>query len=120
MSEQTVTTNSEDTQPAASAVETKAGSPKPPNVVWDDSNMKMHYANVVNATCTREEVNIFFGLNQAWNGTEKEFNVNLTDRIMLNPFTAKRLMQLLTNLLQDYESRNCKLDVEVRDRQPSV
>ena len=120
MSEQTVTTNSEDTQPAASAVETKAGSPKPPNVVWDDSNMKMHYANVVNATCTREEFNIFFGLNRAWNGTEKEFNVNLTDRIMLNPFTAKRLMQLLTNLLQEYESRNGKLDVEVRDRQPSA
>ncbi len=120
MSEQVATSNSKDPQPATKEVETKAGSPKPPNVVWDDSNMKMHYANVVNATCTREEVNIFFGMNQAWNGTEKEFNVNLTDRIVLNPFTAKRLMVLLTNLLQQYESRNGKLEVEVRDQPPSV
>ncbi len=49
-----------------------------------------------------------------------ELKVNLTDRVVLNPFTAKRLMLLLTKLLQEYETRHGKLEVEVRDRSPSV
>ncbi len=98
----------------------KAGAPRAPKkVVWDDSNMRMSYANVVNATHTREEVTIFFGINKTWNATEEEFTVNLSDRIVLNPFAAKRLLILLTGVLQDYEARHGKLQIELRD-QPTV
>ena len=38
---------------------------------WDDSKMQTTYANVVNASSTREEVSIFFGTNQTWKAKPK-------------------------------------------------
>ncbi len=90
----------------------EVGKPALPTVKWDDSNMKTSYANVVNAASTREEVTLFFGTNQTWNpvGT-KEFNVNLSDRIVLSPFAAKRLWTLMGAVLQEYEKRFGSLDL---------
>ncbi len=87
-----------------------------PKVRWDDSNMRSSYANVVNATSSREEVTIFFGTNQTWNATDDEFTVRLTERIILNPFAAKRLMTLLGSLLKEYESRYGVLDIETQQK----
>lgn len=76
------------------------------SVKWDDSKMQTTYANVVNAASTREEVSIFFGTNQTWNVAEqKELIIQLTDRIVLNPYAAKRLTVLLSRILKDYETR---------------
>ena len=84
---------------------TKA-SPAVPKVNWDDAQMTSSYANVVNAASTREEVAIFFGTNQTWNlAQEREVTVQLTNRIILNPFAAKRLMLLLGGILKEYEGR---------------
>jgi hypothetical protein len=76
-----------------------------PAVVWDDSNMKSTYANVCNVSSTREEVVVVFGTNQAWKGSEAEVTVQLSDRIILSPFAAKRLSLLLSNVVAQYESR---------------
>ncbi|GMQ76975.1 MAG: hypothetical protein BMS9Abin01_2280 [Gammaproteobacteria bacterium] len=77
-----------------------------PKVSWDDSQMTTSYANVVNAASTREEVAIFFGTNQTWNlAKDQEVSVQLSNRIILNPFAAKRLMTLLGSILKEYESR---------------
>ena len=77
-----------------------AGAPRP-TVNWDDSSMKTSYANVVNAASTREEVTLFFGTNLTWNPNEaKEFNVRLSDRVVLSPFAAKRLWILLGAVLK--------------------
>ncbi|WP_108259002.1 DUF3467 domain-containing protein [Mangrovicoccus ximenensis] len=92
-----------------------AGESQTPKVVWDDSNMRMSYANVVNATSTREEVTLFFGVNKTWNASEKEFHVALTDRIVVNPFAAKRLVMLLSGVLAQYEKRYGPLDLDLRD-----
>ena len=89
----------------------KAG-PKAPRVKWDDSNMRSSYANVVNATSSREEVTLFFGTNQTWNASDDEFTVQLTERIILNPFAAKRLILLLGSVLKEYESRYGVLEIE--------
>ena len=83
-------------------------------VKWDDSNMKSSYANVCNAMSTREEVVIMFGVNQAWHGGQKEVTVQLTDRIILSPHAAKRLSQLLGNLIKQYEERFGTLNVEAQ------
>ena len=83
-------------------------------VKWDDSNMKSSYANVCNAMSTREEVVIMFGVNQAWHGGQKEVTVQLTDRIILSPHAAKRLSQLLGNLIRQYEERFGTLNVDVQ------
>jgi hypothetical protein len=83
-----------------------------PKVEWDDSKMKTTYANVANAASTREEVTVLFGTNQTWNlAKDKEVVVELTDRIILSPYAAKRLWLLLGGVLKEYESRFGKLDV---------
>ena len=76
-----------------------------PKVVWDDSKMKTSYANVCNVLGTREEIMLLFGANQAWHGGQKEVTVALSDRIVLNPYAAKRLKQLLEQGLKEYEAR---------------
>ena len=94
------------------------GSGVVPKVRWDDSNMRTTFANVVNGSSTREEVTIFFGTNQTWNlGEETELKVNLSDRIILTPFAAKRLSVLLGAILKAYEARFGSLDLE--DQTPS-
>ncbi len=85
-------------------------SPRSPKINWDDSQMKSSYANVCNVASTREEVALFFGTNQGWKGIEKEVTVQLTDRVILSPFAAKRLAQLLNNVISQYEGRFGSLD----------
>jgi hypothetical protein len=79
---------------------------------WDDSNMKSAYANVCNVSSTREEVVMLFGVNQAWNRGQKEVTIQLTDRIIISPFAAKRLSMLLNSVVKEYESRFGALNVE--------
>ena len=90
-------------------VEGKSGELK---VNWDASGMKTSYANVVNANSTREEVSVFFGTNQTWNGSaEGELTVELENRIVLNPYAAKRLSILLSRVVADYEKRHGEMDL---------
>lgn len=85
-----------------------------PTVNWDDSSMKTSYANVVNASSTREEVTLFFGTNLTWNpGESREFKVRLSDRIVLNPYAAKRLWILIGAILKEYETRFGALNIDI-------
>jgi hypothetical protein len=81
-------------------------------IKWDDSNMKSAYANVCNVSSTREEVVMLFGVNQAWNRGQKEVTIQLTDRIIVSPFAAKRLSMLLGAVVKEYESRFGALNIE--------
>ena len=74
-------------------------------IQWKTDNLKNTYSNVCNVTSTREEVVFLFGINQAWERGQKELEIELTDRIIMSPFGAKRLQQLLGNLLDEYETR---------------
>ena len=90
-----------------------------PKVVWDDSNMRSVYCNTTNAAAGREEIVLLFGINQAWHADQKEIKIQLTDRIILNPFAAKRFSALLNRVLQNYEARYGKLEVESPQVPPS-
>jgi hypothetical protein len=81
-------------------------------IKWDDTNMKSSYANVCNVTSTREEVVMLFGINQAWNRGQKEVTIQLTDRIIISPYAAKRLAVLLDGVMKEYETRFGALQVE--------
>jgi hypothetical protein len=94
------------------AATARSGAQAPVTIKWDDSNMKSSYANVCNVASTREEVVLLFGINQAWHGGQKEVTVQLTDRLILSPFAAKRLSMLLTNVLREYEGRFGAVPVE--------
>lgn len=82
-----------------------------PTVKWDDSNMRTAYANVCNVMGTREEIMLLFGANQTWQGGQAEVKVHLSDRVVLNPFAAKRLLQMLEQGLKEYEARHGELKV---------
>ena len=82
------------------------------NVKWDDSNMRSHYANVVNAAATREEVMVMFGVHGAWQNNAREITVQLAERVILSPYAAKRLHVLLGTVLKEYEARYGALKLE--------
>lgn len=81
-------------------------------VVWDDSRMNTSYSNVCNVLGSREEITLLFGANQAWHSGQKEVKVLLSDRIVLNPYAAKRLAGLLDRVLKEYEARYGQLKLE--------
>ena len=79
---------------------------------WNSSDTRNAYANHFNVIVTREEMILCFGLNQALDASQKEVTVQLSNGIVLSPFTAKRLVTVLNNVLQDYESKYGPLKVE--------
>lgn len=106
---------------ASEVAEVPGDAAQVPEVVWDDSRMQTVFANVVNGSSTREEVSLFFGLNETWNLSEaKSLKVQLSNRVVLTPFAAKRLWALLGNILQSYEKRYGTLDITTtQSSQPS-
>src|SRR5258708_14628442 len=97
-------------RPETTEAPNEAGGTK---IKWDDSNMKSPYANVCNVTSTREEVVMLFGMNQAWNRGQKEVTIQLTDRIVISPYAAKRLTALLSGVVKEYENRFGALNMDV-------
>jgi hypothetical protein len=100
------------TSKPAEDADSKAKAQEQTKIKWDDSNMKSSYANVCNVTSTREEVVMLFGINQAWNRGQKEVTIQLTDRIIISPYAAKRLVTLLEGVVKEYEKRFGALNVE--------
>jgi hypothetical protein len=96
---------------AKAAAEDKVkGSPpesQPPaaKVHWNAQGLKSSYANFCNATSTREEVVLNFGVSNNWDRAPQEMEIELAHRIVLSPFAAKRLLGILTKLVGEYESR---------------
>lgn len=75
-------------------------------VQWDDTHMVTHFANVVNIQSTLEQVDLFFGTNKTWSiGEDRQVKVELTDRVILSPHAAKRLLIALGGVLKEYEER---------------
>ena len=84
-----------------------------PKIHWDTSNLKSSYANVCNVSSTREEVIFNFGVNQAWERGQQEMKIELTNRLILSPFAAKRLNLMLSKLISEYETHYGPLNLEV-------
>jgi len=71
----------------------------------DTSSLKSSYCNVCNATSTREDVVLNFGINQDWDRGPQGLDIQLLHRVILSPFAAKRVAELMTNLVKEYEAR---------------
>lgn len=101
-------------RPASEATtQTRTEGTQTPKVRWETSNLNSAYANVCNVTSTREEVVLNFGINKAWERGAQELEIELTNRLILSPYAAKRLALMLNKLVDEYESRYGKLDIEV-------
>lgn len=75
---------------------------------WHAEHMNSTYANIGTATASREEFFLLFGSHQNWHGAEKEkteADVDLTQRIVMNPFAAKRMALILGQAVKAYEER---------------
>lgn len=76
-----------------------------PTVQFDVSNLQSSYANVCNVSSTREEVVLAFGVNNVWERGQANIQVQMTNRIVLNPYAAKRLAAVLNRVVAEYESK---------------
>ena len=85
--------------------EQRGAAAQTPKINWDDTQMTSSYANVCNAAGTREEVVLFFGISNPSQSGEPEVNVQLSQRVIMSPFAAKRLAALLNAVVKQYEER---------------
>jgi len=85
---------------------------------WDGSRMRTTYANVCNVSSTREEVAFMFGVNKNWHPSQKDLVIELSDRVIINPYAAKRLAILLANTMNEYEKRFGVINLEIPDVTP--
>ncbi|WP_295524820.1 DUF3467 domain-containing protein [uncultured Pseudacidovorax sp.] len=87
----------QDTPPAADGAN--------PRIQWKVDGLKSSYVNFANANSTQEEVVLNFGMNNNWDRMAAEVEIELTHRIVMSPFAAKRLSELLGRLVSQYEGR---------------
>ena len=82
-------------------------------IVWNDANMKNLYANATNVIAGREEVIMLLGVNDAWQMGQEKVNVDIAERVMMTPFTAKRLAIMLGATLKAYEAKYGKIEIGI-------
>lgn len=84
-------------------------------VAVDVSNAHSAYANFCRVTGTPEELIIDFGLNTQPMGVPSE-PIRISERIIVNYFTAKRMMAALQMSLQRHEATFGVLETDVQKR----
>lgn len=87
------------------ARETSPPAAASPKIHWNVDHLKSSYVNFANANSTQEEVVLNFGMNNNWDRMASEVQIELTHRIVMSPFAAKRLADLLSKLVAQYEGR---------------
>ena len=89
-------------------------------IKFDDSNVVASYANFCRVTGTPEELIVDFGLNNQPMGVPTE-EIPIAQRIILNFYTAKRLLGALSMSIQRHEAAFGVLETDVQKRvQPSA
>lgn len=88
---------------------------QPPQIEVDDSKALASYANFCRVTGTPEEVLIDFGLNEHPFGAQTH-PLPITQRIITNYYTAKRLLQVLHMTVGRYEATFGVLEIDVQKR----
>jgi len=96
---------SEDTRPAS----------EPGQIPVDESHIVATYANFCRVTGTPEELIVDFGLNKQV-GDQSPEAIHLTQRIIVNFFTAKRLAYALGMAVQRHEQAFGNLETDVQKR----
>lgn len=86
-----------------------------PQVTLDESNLHPGYANFCRVSSTPEEMILDFGLNPNPYGNTNT-TINVSHRIIVNHFTAKRLLTALSRALQRHEQAFGVLETDVRKR----
>jgi len=91
----------------------RPAAPRPPQV--DESKLTTCYANFCRVTGTPEELIVDFGLNAQPLGATNE-PIAVSERVVMNYFTAKRLLQALGASVARHESVFGELETNVLKR----
>ena len=100
---------------AAPAAAEQAQTQQPVQVQVDDSNTLATYANFCRVTGSPEELIVDFGLNPQPIGVPKE-PIQVKQRIIVNFFTAKRLLAALQMSVARHESVFGVLETDINKR----
>ena len=88
-----------------------------------EQDMTTTYANAVRSNGTAEEVFLDFGVNMVNPATQQgqspEILFNITNRVVLNYYSAKRLALSLGQLIRRHEEQFGELELDVSKRQKS-
>ena len=90
---------------------------KQPEVVWNDANMKSVSVNATNVIAGREEVMVLMGVNRVWKMNQDKVSVDIAERVVMTPFTAKRLAIMLGATLKAYEAKYGKIEIGLSETQ---
>ncbi|MFM7108401.1 MAG: DUF3467 domain-containing protein [Planctomycetaceae bacterium] len=93
----------------------EAKSAEPVHVPVDESHIVATYANFCRVTGTPEELIVDFGLNKQVTGSTPE-TIQLTQRIIVNFYTAKRLAAAMVMAVQRHEAAFGTLETDVQKR----
>lgn len=86
----------------------------------DEQKMQASYANAFRTNGTPEEVVLDFGLNMPLpiaEGQVPTMNFQLSQRVILNYYSAKRLALALTQLLRRHEEQFGQIELDAAKRQ---
>ena len=87
----------------------------------DERDMRTSYANAFRTNGTSEEVMLDFGLNlvvpPAQQDAQPEILFRVSDRVILNYYSAKRLAISLSQLIRRHEQQFGELELDVSKRQ---
>lgn len=81
----------------------------------DESQVDASYANLCFVSSTPEEVILDFALNKNPLNRAGDYNIRISQRLVLTPYTAKRLASLLSSTIQRHEQHFGPL-VDFRNR----
>ncbi len=82
----------------------------------DDSQAKAFYTNFCKVSSSAEELILDLALNQAPLGSSPSGKVRIEQRIVMSPYTAKRLAQLLTSSIQRHEQALGPIETDIGKR----
>ena len=89
----------------------------------DERDMRTAYANAFRTNGTAEEVMLDFGLNQmvppAQKDGQPEIMFRISERVILNYYSAKRLAISLGQLIRRHEQQFGELELDVSKRRTS-
>jgi hypothetical protein len=100
--------------PEAKAEQQAPADQQQQTVTVNDQSVKASYANFCRVSSTPEELILDLGLNP--NPFGGNTTINVTERVILNHYTAKRLLSALSMALQRHEQAFGVLETDIRKR----
>ncbi len=103
--------NDNETQP--SVAEPMEPSAQNVPIQWDRTDMTISFSNVINLRSTVDQVDFFFGLNYGQSENEDgPVKIKISNHIMMTPHAAKRFLNALQNVIDQYEGQHGKLKLD--------